>query len=276
MKKILTLTDFSPIADTAVESAFQYAQLYNAELHIYHDLTKYELINIKIGQEPKMSFITEKGIDVCEKIEFWNEWSERLEVDTNLIISSDSFFTKTQELVESLTPDLIIMGSNGASGKKEYIWGSNTQKVVQSIDCPVLVIKDAIDDFELDNFIFASSFDEEEQESFKYFINLIEPKENAHIHLVFIDTLGYFNQPSAAIYESMQKFKELAQEHKTSLHFYKDYSVDAGLRHIMEDIKPDMLVMTNKFGNPIKRFFNGSDVNRMINHSDYPVLIVDY
>ncbi len=276
MEKILTLTDFSPLSDHAVETAMQLAQLYNSELTIFHDLTKEVDITVEFGSKPEITFIAEGKNDAFKNLEYWNERSQILEVHTQFIVSSEDFLTKTAEIVESLKPDLIVMGSAGAGGKKEFIWGSNTQKIVESVDCPVLVVKDLMQDYQLDNIIFASSFDEKEQESFKYFLDLLKLPKSAHIHLVFVNTLGYFNEPSQAIKESMLKFKALAKGLKTSQHYYKDYSVDAGLRNIMDELKPDMLVMTNKYQSPIKHFFQGSDVNRMINHSIYPVLVIDY
>ena len=37
--------------------------------------------------------------------------------------------------------DLIVMGSHGASGVKEFFVGSNTEKIVRTAHCPVLTSK---------------------------------------------------------------------------------------------------------------------------------------
>lgn len=52
----------------------------------------------------------------------------------------DSLTDAINQVIVSEDIDLIIMGSNGATGIKEIIFGSNTLKVIRNVDCPILVI----------------------------------------------------------------------------------------------------------------------------------------
>ena len=53
--------------------------------------------------------------------------------------------------------DLVVMGSHGARGLRGVV-GSNTQKVVRIAPMPVLVIKHQIDDFQVNDMVYASNF----------------------------------------------------------------------------------------------------------------------
>ena len=52
----------------------------------------------------------------------------------------DSFPAAVEQTVTSKNIDLIVMGTNGATGASEVIFGSNTLKVIREIECPVLAI----------------------------------------------------------------------------------------------------------------------------------------
>ncbi len=51
-----------------------------------------------------------------------------------------NLITALKKLIEVQQPDLIVMGTNGASGLKKLIIGSNTVKVISKTRVPVLVI----------------------------------------------------------------------------------------------------------------------------------------
>ncbi|KAA3621454.1 MAG: universal stress protein, partial [Flavobacterium sp.] len=61
------------------------------------------------------------------------------------IFDFDVFIDAIAQTVSAKNIDLIIMGTNGATGAKEVIFGSNTLQVIRNIGCPVLAIPE---DFE--------------------------------------------------------------------------------------------------------------------------------
>lgn len=168
------------------------------------------------------------------------------------------------------------MGSSVAGGKKEYVWGSNTEKIVKHVDIPVMVIKKPIKKYTLNNIVFASSFDTNERDILKYALNLLQPPKDAVIHLLSVDTSSFFTQPMGLMKTAMKEIETLVEPYNTKSHFYVDYSIEAGIRHFLEEVQPDILIMSNKNEKPIKRFLSGNNTIRAINHSDFPVLSIDY
>jgi nucleotide-binding universal stress UspA family protein len=51
-----------------------------------------------------------------------------------------SFVTELKEIIDRKKPDLIVMGTKGASGLKKILIGSNTVNVIKNTKVPVLVI----------------------------------------------------------------------------------------------------------------------------------------
>ena len=276
MKHILTLTDFSQLAENAVEAAFLFAKKYGADLTIYHNSEDGDLIMYELVGEPEIEHFTITKSITSPPVSKWKQLAKKHNVTARYLTGSADFIKKIFDITEILEIDLIVMGSSGAGGKKEIIWGSNTEKVVKHVDIPVLVIKKPITDYRLKNIVFASAFDTKEKEVLKFALNLLKPPADATIHLLSIDTSSFFTQPMALMKTAMEDFIEVANPYEVKSHFYKDYSIDAGIRHFMEDVKADLLVMSNRNEKPIKRMISGNNTLKAINHSDFPVLSIDY
>ena len=58
MKHILTLTDFSKVAENAVEAAFVFAKQYDADLTIYHNSVDGDLIMYELVGNPEIEHFT--------------------------------------------------------------------------------------------------------------------------------------------------------------------------------------------------------------------------
>ncbi len=275
MKNILTLTDYSTIAENAVEASFVFSKNYNTQLYIYHNTNDGEVTEYNLTNSIPLSVNSLEDKSEAP-ITNWKSLADKHKVDATLLQGTGDLLKNVAAIIVKYNIDLVIMGSTGAGGKQEYIWGTNTEKVINEIDCPVLVVKRPMNDYRIDEIVFASSFDSNERESFKMAMNLLAPPKDATIHLLSVDTLSYFTQPTIVIKQAMKKFESLAAPYKVKSHFYKDYSIDAGIRHFLEDIKPDLLIMSNRNTNPIKKFIKGSNTIRAVHHADFPVLTIDY
>lgn len=275
MKNILTLTDYSSIAENAVETAFVFSKNYNTNLYIYHNNIDGEVTEYNLSNTDKLSFTTLKGELNCPIVN-WKELCNEYNVNATVLQGYGNLVKNVSDIIDKYGIDIVIMGSIGAGGKDEYIWGTNTEKVIHEVDCPVLVIKRPMTDYRIDNVVFASSFDTNEREAFQFALNLLSPPKDAMIHLLSVDTLSYFTQPTVIMKKAMKEYEILASPYKVKSHFYKDYNIDAGIRHFLQEIKPDVLIMSNKNTNPIKRFIRGSNTIRAVHHADFPVLTIDY
>jgi nucleotide-binding universal stress UspA family protein len=143
MKKILVPIDFSKQAEYAAQVAAKIAKQTDSELHLLHmlelptdiidpsnfgssDSSPSTLLYMKRAQE-KFEKLTKryflKNIKVVKSV-FFHETFDGIIKES-----------KKQQV------DLIVMGSQGATGFEEMFVGSNTEKVVRHSDVPVLVVK---------------------------------------------------------------------------------------------------------------------------------------
>ncbi|MEL6922987.1 MAG: universal stress protein [Bacteroidota bacterium] len=276
MKNILVPTDFSACATDATDAALALAELTNAHLHLYSRIDiayNWATLSEKEKQQDRQS---QQVIHNTERLfEEWAEKARERKVAFSATWSAGRLVENIEQYVEKYKIDFVVMGSHGASGKNEYFIGSNTQRVVRLVHCPVLIVKEPLEQYDFNRVVFASDFDEEEKEAFEYFLNFIRPF-NPEIHLVSINKSGFFSQPFVLMNEAMKDFQQMAKGFTTHKHFYKDFSVDAGIRNFSEEIGADLIAISNTQRRPLKRMLAGSNVEALVNHAEAPVLTIDF
>ena len=90
-------------------------------------------------------------------------------------------------------PDLVVMGTRGHSDLEEMIIGSNTERVVRHMGCPVLTLHRKPADSDFKDIVYATSMSEDEEE-FVQVVKRIQKIYDSTIHLVRINTPADFQQ----------------------------------------------------------------------------------
>ena len=166
--------------------------------------------------------------------------------------------------------ELIVMGSHGTDGLKEIFVGSNAERVVRNAEIPVLVIKNEIENFKVDRFVFASDFKEENLQAFqkaKTFANLL----SAEIDMVYVNTPGDGFLSTADAYERINKFLAKANV-GIGVDIYNDYSVEKGILNYSETNGADAIGIPTHGRKGLSHFFMGSIGEDVANHSKIPVV----
>lgn len=144
-KKILVATDFSSTAEGAEKFGHRLAQKLGAELHLLH--VRVILEDPLMAEEKRLEVeklmastdaATQKNLDHELPIE------PGVEVQTHLVRA----ISAAEAIVETagdLGCDLIVMGTHGRRGFKHLLLGSVAERVVRSIDIPVLTVRPGVD-----------------------------------------------------------------------------------------------------------------------------------
>ncbi len=274
MKNVLIPTDFSACAGYAVDAGMKLAKRFGAKVHL---LTKVDIPeNWDELSEPEKLALKESSQVVRNALVLLKNIKEQYpEVETKIAYSGGRLVKAIKNYANSNGVDFIVMGSHGASGKNEYFIGSNTQKVIRSVHCPVLVIKDKIEELDFSKVVFASSFNENERTPFLHFKDFVK-HFIPEIHFVAIHTSSLFDPPYILSKEAMESFRELSRPFNSHTHIFRDFTVERGIRTFSEEIGAKLIGISNYHRHPLKRVLMGSNVEALINHSNLPVLCIDY
>jgi nucleotide-binding universal stress UspA family protein len=167
--------------------------------------------------------------------------------------------------------DLVVMGSHGARGIRSIV-GSNTQKVVRIAPMPVLVIKHNIEDFQVNDVVFASNFSEVDIEKFEAFrpvIDLFDPR----VHLLKVNTPKTFER-SEDTNKAIDAFLQKHELKKFTATIYNDLSIEEGILNFARGIDADMIAMATHGRTGFFHVVNGSLTEDIVNHTTFPVLSV--
>lgn len=275
MKKILVPTDFSECAMNASDVAIQIARKTSAEVHFYTRVHVHPLWD-QLSEKEKMDF-PESFSKIQETKAQFLKLKDRYRSSSIRIVTSYShgdLIDVVSNYIEDENIFLIVMGSQGADGMKELLFGSNTQKIVRHAHRPVLVVKSEPVNTEFKSIIFASDFREEAKKPFK---ELIEFGRHfgSHIHLVNITT-SWTMETEGNTRKKMEEFEELCWALPCFIHEAGDLSIESGIERFSAKINADMVAVAHFGKNPIKRMFTGSVTEALVNHLDIPVLTLNH
>jgi len=272
MKRILVPIDFSKEAECAAKVAADIAKKTGSEIHLVHML---ELPVTTVDPAEMNSVSSEPQI-----IYFMKLAHEKFEKFVNLpffkglkVIQSVQFqhaFSGIISESEKNNIDLIVMGSQGASGLQEMFIGSNTEKVVRRSQIPVLVIKKRIEEFKVDNLIFASDFNKESKTTFQRVIDFAKVFD-ARIHLLYINTIHNFNT-TKNIEKRIADFMADFDFSNYTTNIYNDISIEKGILSFARDIDADLIALNTHGRSGLSQLFNGSIGQELANHALRPVI----
>jgi nucleotide-binding universal stress UspA family protein len=183
-------------------------------------------------------------------------------------------FSEVNDVANEHDANLIVMGSHGASGVKEVLVGSNTEKVVRHADIPVLVIKHNPILLDFENGVFASDFSDE---AITPYLNakVTFEKLGVNMHLVYVNSPDGNFRSSTEIDKKVSLFLKKADgslDNLTKVHIVCDYSIEKGILNYANVIGADLIAVATHGRKGLAHFFEGSISEDIANHSTLPVM----
>jgi nucleotide-binding universal stress UspA family protein len=270
MKKILVPTDFSNQAENALKVAALLARKHDCEIYLLHileiPLHKVDALS-SYNNLPEAVFFMKLAHKRFEELKN-KDYLEGLIIHEH--VELHEIFKGVFQVCKKENIDLVVMGSNGISGLREILIGSNTEKVVHTSETPVLVIKNEHKTFNINNFVFASDFKDECKIPFEkatIFSKLLDAK----MHLLMVNTPNKFITSDKAK-NRMQNFASSFNLSNHTINIYNDISIEKGIMNFSQSINADLIAMSTHGRQGISHFFNGSISEDLVNHAKRPVI----
>ncbi|WP_411029892.1 universal stress protein [Spongiimicrobium sp. 3-5] len=268
MKKIIVPLDFSEQSGYALKVAASLAKKYEAEIFALHMLELSDTTLSSSGLPPEQAVFLLK---LAEKR--FNDFLDKpfyKGVKITPIVKHYKVLAEVNEIAKKHNADLVVMGSHGTDGLKEIFIGSNAEKVVRNSDIPVLVVKNDLADFKMENFVFACDFKDDSLVAFQKARSFADTV-SAKLHLVYINTPGDNFLSTSDAYKRISSFLQKAGAGK-EVAIYNDYSVEKGVLNYSENINADVIGIPTHGRKGLSHFFMGSIGEDLANHANIPVL----
>jgi nucleotide-binding universal stress UspA family protein len=140
MKKILVPTDFTPIADKALDFAVQIAKQAKAEIYLTHTS---ELLNSNLKDNQSLKKDHKKGLDnpaSKNQTLLANRIQETWPITIHTKIYNGNVPDSILKAAEESEADMIIIGTRGETKFTERIFGSTTSDILGKPKVPVVIV----------------------------------------------------------------------------------------------------------------------------------------
>jgi nucleotide-binding universal stress UspA family protein len=271
MKKILVPCDFSEPSIQAFKFALEIAGKSNGQVILLHIVEVPVMHDTMIN--PVMDFEISFFKDMKDRADRHFEKIKRKWGKENIKIHSTvklgGILSTIERFSEETKVDLIVMGTHGVSGVKEFFVGSNTQKVVRFSSVPVIAIKQSIKLSRIKNIVFPIALHENRYTLIRQ-IKKLQSLFSATLHLLIINTPGNLRRTA----DEKQLMEEYAKNYKLidyTLNIRNDFSEKDGIISFASETKADMIAMGTHGREGLAHFLMGSIAESVVNHISCPV-----
>ena len=272
MKNILLPTDFSDNSWNAIQYAVELFKDEKCNFFILNTYTPmiYNLeYTSRFGLIEVMRDISKKNInDIQERIE---KKFKNPNHNYNQISSFNTLTNEIEQLHEGHVMDLIVMGTKGATGLGEILFGSNTVHIIKSVKCPVLAIPSDFTFEAPQEILFPSDYDVSFNEnSVKQIIDIAIPHKSRVNILNVSDEYELSDEQE----ENKQKLAKLFKNVTHLFHSVNNESVTEAISDFQLSREINLLVMINNKHSFFENLFFKSKINQIGFHLKTPFLVI--
>lgn len=271
MQKILCPTDFSQVSQNALLYAVDFARKSNAVLTLFHTefipqyATQYhENEDINIPTE-NIQQLKERLESLIVQIKVANP-----EVKCSYVMEEGLVAENIALYANSHSIDLIIMGTNGASGMEAIFAGSNSVRVMDKAHCPVLIIPEKINYREPRKFVYATDFLDNEEEVVQKILSITNlfDAELELLHIKSDDTLELVNSEAS--------YRNIVKQHINKEIKYKIIQGSDSIDEIEEYAKTeaDILILAQRKKSFLEKLFSKNRAEAIAYNAEIPLLVI--
>ena len=272
MKNILLPTDFSDNSWNAIQYA---VELFRDEKCNFFLLNTYTPMIYNVEYTSRFGLI-EVMKDTSKKN--LNDIQQRIEKkfknpnhNYNQISSFNTLTNEIEQLQEGNVMDLIVMGTKGATGLGEILFGSNTVHIIKKAKCAVLAIPSDFTFETPEEILFPSDYDVSfNEKSVKQIIDIAIP-HHSKINILNVSD-GY--ELSDEQEENKQKLAKLFKNVTYLFHSVNNDSVTEAISEFQLNTEINLLVMINNKHSFFENLFFKSKISQIGFHLMTPFLVI--
>lgn len=268
-KKILVPTDFSEPFKSALKYAMAFAHYVGAE-----DIYLLNSAYVPVNPADSLVSVSKVMMEDSEKM------FEELKAEISNMPEAEGLRFHTRVLVDDLVSaikiyskdvhfDYIVMGTKGASGIEEFLFGTNAADVLENSDVPVLVVPEYNKFKKPQHIVLASDLKDVND------LSVLEPLKNLAIASeAKVVILHISRDKTLSDVEETQKAKLKDYFHGLEVHFQVIHSenIYAGIEMYMVDQVPDIVAVLSRKHGFFESIFSESISKKIAHRSIIPTL----
>ena len=271
MKTILVPTDYSEVANNALQYAIEYAKFSNSKLLLFHvypipvPTTEFSILHISKELEKKNA---ERLKNLENEIRKKGDETFQIESKVGVGDVTDNILNLTTKK----KIDLVVMGITGTNKLASILIGSNTMSVIEKSTTPVLIIPPKTRFKKIEKIVFASDFNHIVPKKV-----VVKLKEFAHIfdaEILVLDVLKSLEEVSHYTKIAGVNFENQMKGVSVSFHFSVGENLKEEINLFIEKHQASILVMLHKKYGILEQLFHKSNTKQMASHTQVPLISI--
>lgn len=270
MKKILVPCDFSApsmeafklAAGIAAQSKGEIFVLNVVEMPVLHSSL---LVPVQAYENSFLKEVRERADRNFTSMK--NKWAKKgkvsLQVEHGVVVKSINKFVASKKI------DLVVMGTHGSSGFREFTLGSNAEKVVRSCKVPVITVRQAPKGALFKDLILPVDL-EGSQEKLAAAIKPLQTFFKAKLHILYVNNPIRFER-SVYVEKKLNDFVQKNKIKNYTLNIYNDLDAENGIINFSKKFKNKMIAMSTHGRKGLAHLLSGSVTEDVVNHLGCPI-----
>jgi nucleotide-binding universal stress UspA family protein len=275
MTRILLPTDFSDNSFEAIRYALLMYKEVECTFYLLHTYTpaiyQTEYLIGSPGQIGLGDILQENSMTQLEKLQNRLESQYKNEKHTILVHSAfNTLLGEISDMVEAQNIDLIVMGTKGATGAKEILFGTHTVHVIKKAKCPVIAVPPKFTYEAPKEILFPTDYEiEYEKEKLDEFLG-ISALHKSRINVMHVRA-GYDITPTQE--KNKQKLEAILGS-SALFHEVPDNGIIAAVNEFQVKTPINLLVMVQNKHTFLERLFIEPVIKKIGFHLTVPFMVI--
>jgi len=272
MKKILVPCDFSDEARQAFKFAKDIADANNGEIVVLKVIDLSLFFDNGVYAQP---FYVSPATTLAELSEDAQKDFEKLihefpgSVPVKFLIEQGDLQQNILKTIEQKNIDLVVMGTKGATGLKEILIGSNTEKIVRTSPVPVFSVHHAMPLSKIKDIVFPTNLDLKQTRLIEK-LKTLQAFFGATVHLLFIHTSDE-KIVEKETYTSLDNLARFYQLDNFTVNIRENSHLMNGILKFASEFDYCTIAMATKGHKGLTHLFMGSTAEDVANHGHEPI-----
>ncbi|MDZ4714379.1 MAG: universal stress protein [Cytophagales bacterium] len=265
MKRILVPCDFSEPSVEAFKFAVEVAARSGGTIHLLNVVELPVLYDSAAVLSFEQAFMDDRKKEVEKNFtKMKSKWAKDMPVIVKTHIQYGSAVSVIRRMIQETKADLVVLGTHGAKGMKEFTIGSNTEKIVRSSSVPVISIKKA--GKTVRNIVFPTTPDVDLEEITMH-VKRLQSFFDATLHVLYVNTPARF-KTDGKTKKMMNDFAKRFMLKNHTLNIFNDISEESGIANFAKEVNADIIAMRTHGRRGISHLTTGSIAEDVVNHID--------
>lgn len=272
MKKLLFPTDFSETANNAFVYALEMAKSIDAEVVVLH---VYDLPSVSFGEVPVTLVEIYDSIELNnfenfkDQIPHLRKIAEKHQLENvkmSHVLRHGDLVRIMKEICHEEHIDMIVMGTNGASGLQEMFLGSNTGNAIVNVPVTLLSVPNQAKYEPIKNIGFTTTFNDQDRVALHRVI-AIAKKFNSKVKCLAVRTHNF-----GITEEGIDYWKSEFKNEPVEFFVIPHDDVKETIMDFVEHQDIDLLAMVTQKRNFFEELFTHSLTQKLSYHMETPIL----